>query len=495
MSVEGIINSEENQKFIKLDINTDPKIIVNHIIALANTQGGDIVLGITENNKLEGIDGHEKRISDLIKAPFYYCFPTVKFTQKILFCFDKRGRPNNLLVIHVNKSEAVHHNQNGEVFCRYGSVTKKLSFEERLQLSFNKSEKYFEETPIKASIEDIDLGFLKKHLAKMKYSKSETEYLNENGFFTETKNGSSLTAAAALLFGKTPQSFFPNAVIRFMRYDGINEKAEITDDVIFDGKISDMVHKTIDFLLKQLKKRIYLNEEGGFMEELEYPEFVMAELVVNAVSHRDYSLGDRQITIKMFNDRMVFDVPGKLPSLVEIDNMRSVHFSRNPKTASFLRDLGLASCSGAGTDKIFNEMEASGLNSPEYRMNSFSLIIVLRNKVELSFAERSAIKAGESPSGKAINGRTLPFGYKKPQFEAFKEFIKGINPKLSSKIILRIWQIYEKIEPLQIFSRLLICGILKCSSENSGRIIHIMKDLDIIESVSGHGKGYYVFTI
>ena len=48
--------------------------------------------------------------------------------------------------------------------------------------------------------------------------------------FSTGKEG--LTLAAILLFGKNPQSFFPRAFIRFIRYDGIEAKVGAEMNVI-----------------------------------------------------------------------------------------------------------------------------------------------------------------------------------------------------------------------------------------------------------------------
>ena len=50
-----------------------------------------------------------------------------------------------------------------------------------------------------------------------------------------------------------------------------------------------------------------------------------------------YSIKGTEIQIKMFDDRLVFETPGKLPGIVRTDNIRHTHFSRNPKIAEYLK--------------------------------------------------------------------------------------------------------------------------------------------------------------
>lgn len=75
--------------------------------------------------------------------------------------------------------------------------------------------------------------------------------------------------------------------------------------------------------------------------------------------------------------------PGKLPGLVKVGNIRHTHFSRNPKIAEFLRDYNFVKEYGEGVDRMCRELEAVGLQSPEYRLNAFMLQATIRNHLSL----------------------------------------------------------------------------------------------------------------
>ena len=51
-----------------------------------------------------------------------------------------------------------------------------------------------------------------------------------------------------------------------------------------------------------------------------------------------YTSSGMNIQIKMFDDHITVESPGKLPGLVRADNIRFTHFSRNPKIAEFLKN-------------------------------------------------------------------------------------------------------------------------------------------------------------
>lgn len=123
----------------------------------------------------------------------------------------------------------------------------------------------------------------------------------------------------------------------------------------------------------------------------EYPKFVRPELIVNAVTHRAYSITGTDIQIKMFDDYIVVESPGKLPGLVKVDNIRFTHFSRNPKIAEFLKNYKFVKEFGEGVNRMCNELEQVGLKDPVYHTNAFMLQAVIYNsKVGKTIIEKTA---------------------------------------------------------------------------------------------------------
>lgn len=96
------------------------------------------------------------------------------------------------------------------------------------------------------------------------------------------------------------------------------------------------------------------------------------------------------IQIKMFDDRIMVESPGDLPGIVRLDNMRQVHFSRNPKIAVFLHEYDYVQEFGEGVDRIYRELEAVGMPEPEYTGVSFMLHVTVWNRTPLSDAVESA---------------------------------------------------------------------------------------------------------
>lgn len=81
----------------------------------------------------------------------------------------------------------------------------------------------------------------------------------------------------------------------------------------------------------------------------------------------------------MFDDHITVESPGKLPGIVRLSNIRTVHFSRNPKIARFLQEYDYVKEFGEGVDRMFKEMSDAGLPAPEYTDNAFMLNATIRN--------------------------------------------------------------------------------------------------------------------
>ena len=297
MTLEEIVSKEEKQVFDRKSADIDAKALAITIVAFANADGGDIAIGISDKTRrIDGTDYNVKNVNELLRAPYDFCEPSVPVEIQKIPCIDDKGRDNHIIVMHIEPSMAAHANQADEAYIRVGDKSKKLTFEERTQLMYDKGERYFEDKSVQdASIDDIDMEMVQSYIEKIGYSKTPLEYLKENKGFVKIKNGKEIISGAAiLLFGKNPQLYFPRARIRFIRFEGTEEKVgtemNVIKDVMFEGTILKMIQDCIAYLETQIKEKTYLGSDGLFVTEEEYPKFVRQEIIVNAVTHRSYSI-------------------------------------------------------------------------------------------------------------------------------------------------------------------------------------------------------------
>ena len=345
MTIEDMCFTTEKQEFDRKSARITAAMIATPMIAFANADGELLAIGIEDN-----------------------------------------GKKNHILLIYVPQSSELHANHRDEVYLRVGDKSKKLTFDERMQLMYAKGARYFEDEPVYGtSINDLDMNEVAAYCKRIGYGKTPEEYIRQNKSFLVSANGrEELSGAAILLFGKEPQQYFKRARVRFIRYEGtearVGAQMNVVKDKIFEGRILQIVEQSIDFVRDQIKEHTYLGREGKFVTESEYPEFAWKEIIVNAIAHRDYSIKGTDIQIKMFDDHFTVESPGTLPGIVRINNMRQVHFSRNPKIAEVLHEYEYVREYGEGVDRLYNEMKEAGLPSPEYYMEAFMLHATLKNR-------------------------------------------------------------------------------------------------------------------
>ena len=494
MTIEEVLAFEEMQIFDRKSVKIEPKALAIPLIAFANADGGTIAIGISDSERrIEGTDYEIKKVNELLTVPYEFCEPSIPVRIEKVPCKDSLGRDNHVILMHIEPSLAVHANQADEAFVRVGDKSKKLSFEERTQLMYDKGERYFEDKAVQeATIEDIDMSLVASYIDKIGYSKSPIEYLKENKGFIKEKNGQAqINGAAILLFGKNPQMFFSRARIRFIRYEGTEEKfgaqMNVIKDVIFEGTILKMIEDCIAYLDTQIKEKTYLGKDGLFVTEEEYPKFVRQEIIVNAVTHRSYSISGTDIQVKMFDDRIVVESPGKLPGLVRTDNIRHTHFSRNPRIAEFLKAYNFVKEYGEGVNRMCNELEKAGLRNPEYRCNAFMLQTIIRNTKLVDENKKSAIEVGKS----VFEDEKSAIDTQKLAIDVLKSAIK--EKKYKEPTQRNLVQVYELIDGNQIFGTREIVEILNCSSSTAREIMSKLREMKVVCEIKGKGKGKYRF--
>ena len=412
MTIAEVLAMNEKQIFDRKSILIKPADLSDTLCAFANADGGTVAIGISDKlRRIEGVDYRSSQLNDILRTPIDFCNPTVPVTTEMVACVNSEGKPDHVLLMHIEASPIFHANQADEAFVRVGDKNKKLDFNDRLTLMYAKGVRYYEDEPVAdATIDDLDMDFVRKYCNRIGYAKSPEEYVRENKKFVTMKDGKEqVSVAAILLFGKNPQLFFPRAYIRFIRYDGtealVGKDMNVIKDKIFEGRILEQVEQAVEFIKIQMKEKTYLGHDGIFVTEEEYNEFIRTEIVVNAATHRDYGIRGTDIQIKMFDDRLEVDSPGTFAGMVKKENIRYTHFSRNPKIAAFLKDYGYVKEYGEGVDRMCRELAAIGLPEPVFNNSTFILKTTVKSSSYkmLSIENQKNVEIDENHSEKAGN--------------------------------------------------------------------------------------------
>lgn len=444
MTIEEMCTTTEKQLFDRKSARIEATAIATAMIAFANADGGLLAVGIEDDGEITGIDDWMKNVNEILRASFDFCQPSIMIETKTIECTDSKGRANHILLVRMPQSGELHANHRDEVFLRVGDKSKKLTFDERLQLMYAKGARYYENEPVYGSnIDDIDMAVVADYCAKIGYGKSPEEYIKQNKKFIVDVNGrQEMSGAAILLFGKNPQLFFERARVRFIKYEGTEARVgaamNVVKDKIFEGRILELVEKTIEFVRGQIKEHTYLGADARFVTEPEYPEFVWKEIIINAITHRDYSIKGTDIQIKMFDDHITVESPGTLPGIVRLNNMREIHFSRNPKIAGLLHEYEYVREFGEGIDRMYLEMKQAGLPEPEYRTEAFMVYATIKNK---KFLERANLDISQ-----VLPQETSKETSKETGKETSKETVARIIDILKQKPEISIKGIAEELE-------------------------------------------------
>ena len=229
--------------------------------------------------------------------------------------------------------------KDGEAYLRVGDSARKLSAEKLLELEYSKGIRSCETRIISdATIEDLDFELIEEYCKGLNIDISTPlDILRARGLIKRREDGWNITVAAIVLFGKIPTQFLPSARVRFLRYEGMTAGVGKTFNEVKDITLERPLHRLLtegkQLISSQMREFQQLGLDGKFKKILEYPEFAWLEGLVNAVTHRDYSISGDYIRVTMFDDRIEFLSPGKLPGIVTVENIQNTRFSRNPLIA------------------------------------------------------------------------------------------------------------------------------------------------------------------
>ena len=207
---------------------------------------------------------------------------------------------------------------------------------------------------------------------------STEAWLKKQRLFVDKK----LTVAALLLFSDEPQICLPKrSSIKIFRYQTSGEAERdtlvgvpVTVEGCAYSQIYEAVSKTKE-IIESIKKF------GKEFETIEYPEETLHEIITNAVLHRDYSI-TTDIQIRIFDNRVEVESPGKLPGYVTVDNILTAQSARNPKIVRLINKFPEAPNKdvGEGLNTAFEAMAKLRLKEPVIEENDNSVLVIIKHE-------------------------------------------------------------------------------------------------------------------
>ncbi len=235
------------------------------------------------------------------------------------------------------------------------------------------------------ALSDLDTRALEERYALAKEGVDDVDtFPSLESWLTQIQLGSMVRGtwtpnpAALLVFGQSPQTYFPGATVEFVRYAGDDIDALASSRRTATGTIP----QQLDVLWAQLSAHIASvpGPDEGVRSPfvVEYPLDALKELARNLVQHRQYEGTHAPGRIEWYDDRIAFFNPGGPFGRASEGEFGSHSDYRNPIITDWLKQLGYIEQLGRGI-RLVNKYLARNGNPPiEVEVNGFTRVTLRR---------------------------------------------------------------------------------------------------------------------
>jgi len=327
------------------------------VCAFLNHKGGTVYFGVDDKGKVIGLDVSDKTLRKISQQIISRIKPEITPEIKEI---EEMGR--SIIKVNVSEGSNKPYFLNGIAYKKIGTEKRVIPPDELKRIILEQKQIIWDKEVCKeARLEDINWNFVKDFFIKKYESVNKTRINSDSKSLLESLNcikNNQPTNAGVLLFGKNPQKFFHNSHIAIVRYKGKEIGTERLDYKEFDGNLFEQIDKVDEYIREHIAIMSKLIPSKIEREDIpEYPFFVIRELIVNTVSHRDYKEKRSKIIISMFDDKIKYYNPGGLPEGITPRNIVKKQKSVNPTIARALSKVRYIEELGEGWDRIVNEFK------------------------------------------------------------------------------------------------------------------------------------------
>ncbi len=315
--------------------------IYKEIIAFLNTYSGTILVGYDDNGELIGLDNSkniEEKISNgIIQKISPDCSMFVSINNNNL-----EGK--EFITINVSKGLNIYYlKEKGLLrgtFVRNGSCSIPATEETVKQMIIKNSNLSYETT---VSInQNLTFNYISSAFEEINININDTNIKNNLHLLNEQNKYTNL---ALLLSDQNPFT------MRIATYDSL-EKSNFLDRKEFSGSLLEIYDKTLDYL--KINSATYgLIVDSVRKDVEEYPEFILREIILNSLIHRDYSTNASNIINIYKNEGIEFISYGSLYGNITIDDiLAGLSASRNQYLQSIFMRLKRVEAIGSGLRRV-----------------------------------------------------------------------------------------------------------------------------------------------
>lgn len=340
--------------------------ILKTIVAFANTAGGTLIIGRSNDGKIVGVPNVFKAEEALANAIADSIRPSLLPEIEIATVGDQ-----DLLILRVShwkgpfylKKQGI---PNG-VYIRLGSTSRPAGVEILAELQRSALTLSYDQEPLShLSFQSIDLDSANRFFHSVGKEMSE-EKLRSLGILVPVANRWVPSIGGAILFGKkeVQREFFPDVQVRCGRFLG-ETKTDIIDQFDVEGTLLDAVSEVPKFIARNTR----LSASFPSMQRRdipEYPPIAVREALINALVHADYSLRGSHIQVAIFANRLEIQSPGMFPFGFTLDDLKAgVSRIRNRVIVQVFHALRLVEKWGSGYKRIIDSCKEGGYPEPKW---------------------------------------------------------------------------------------------------------------------------------
>lgn len=387
--VKHLLKKKESMHLEFKEARNDlPKNLFESITSMLNRDGGDIILGISDNGGIRGVEEAAvfKMMTDLTNLS--------NDMQKVdppFILFPQRYKIDDKSIIHIQvPASSQVHKTGGFIFDRSEDGDFRVTHAHQIAELHNRKRNYYTEGIIYPALKFED--FKQELFSKVRnlirsynlnhpwLALDDKEMLKIAGLWKKDfqTGGEGYTLAAILLFGRDEiiQQVIPHykvdAMVRIDSIERYDDRAYIQTNLI------EAYETLMDFVAKHLSDKFYM--EGD--QRVSLRTKIFREVIANLLVHREYT-NAYPCKFTIFADRVETENANNNPRIWgKIDPANFIPFPKNPTIAKFFIQLGRVDELGSGVLNVskFVKDYASGGEASFIDGDIFRMIIP-RNKL------------------------------------------------------------------------------------------------------------------
>lgn len=268
----------------------------------------------------------------------------------------------------------------GRYYYRTGSTKLELTGNALNEFLLKKSGKTWDNVPeAVATFNDVDSESVKAFIKDAQKSgrMPDVSDLSIEELFEKLRlsDNGEIKRAAIILFGKDPNRFYPNVMVKIGRFG--SDDADLKFQETEEGNLVQLLKNVPNQLNYKFFTKPIDFEGMQRVEKGEYPVAAIREMLLNALVHRTY-MGS-MIQLRVYDNKLTLWNEGNLPEGMELESLKRHHISRprNPIIADICFKAGYIDSWGRGTLKIINSCKEAGLPEPTITALDGGILVTL----------------------------------------------------------------------------------------------------------------------